>query len=291
MTAPLTLLQHASSTNDLVRQEPFISQSPPFAVGTLDQRAGRGRQGRTWVNRPGDSLALTIVITPRLPREQWGWYPLLTALAAVDALTAIITAAGSADSPAAPAISIKWPNDLLIPGERKMAGILCAAHTDSSPPTGQAEQAHSERLAIGIGINLRGRMDSAEPLLARAGTLSELMPGGWEDASGGGEDLGRRAARAVTNAVLDRVEQAESSTESFHRLREEYGENCITVGRVVSVVRGGGHKELTGTAIGIDPGGQLIIRLPDSSEVALSSGDVHLTPPSAQAQQKGVAAR
>ena len=99
------------------------------------QRAGRGRDGRTWVSPPGTGLYLSAVLRPPL------------ALAAVPPMTLAI---GIAVCDAARAhgvgAQLKWPNDVLV-GTRKLAGILVEA---------QSQGGTLEHAIAGIGVNLRG---------------------------------------------------------------------------------------------------------------------------------------
>jgi len=95
----------------------------------LEQSAGKGRQGRTWVSaagnfsgstiaalRPGDPLAATL--------------SLAAGLALVEAIDVAI--------PAQP-LMLKWPNDAMLLG-KKVAGILLERSGD--------------RVAVGFGVNL-----------------------------------------------------------------------------------------------------------------------------------------
>lgn len=88
------------------------------------QTAGRGRLGRVWVDEPGRSLAVSVVLLPPPPVARW---PELTLVAA----RAVAGAIG-------PAATIKHPNDVLVDG-RKVAGILAEA---------------AERVVLGIGVNV-----------------------------------------------------------------------------------------------------------------------------------------
>jgi len=113
--------------------------------GTLvtagEQRAGRGRQGRTWSAPPGRALLLSLVL-----RE---WPPLLPIAGAV----AVADVAGAR-------ATIKWPNDVLLDGG-KLAGVL-------------AEGRHQEGWAV-LGIGLNVAVDVAElpdELRDRAASLS-----------------------------------------------------------------------------------------------------------------------
>ena len=56
---------------------------------------------------------LSVLVQPVADPARWGWVPLLTALAVVDALSTFDVSA-----------TVKWPNDVLV-GRRKIAGVLC----------------------------------------------------------------------------------------------------------------------------------------------------------------------
>ena len=93
------------STQDQARAAARLG-APNRSIFVADyQRAGRGRQGRTWLAGPGDALLLSIVFRERAaPPMPWRW----TSLASV-ALAESIQELLPALNPA-----IKWPNDVLL---------------------------------------------------------------------------------------------------------------------------------------------------------------------------------
>jgi BirA family biotin operon repressor/biotin-[acetyl-CoA-carboxylase] ligase len=95
----------------------------------LEQSAGKGRQGRTWVSAAGNFAGSTIVtLRPSDPP------PPTLSLAAGLALAEAIDVAIPAQ-----ALMLKWPNDLMLLG-KKIAGILLERSGD--------------RVAVGFGVNL-----------------------------------------------------------------------------------------------------------------------------------------
>src|ERR1700710_1443712 len=51
------------------------------------QTAGRGRQGRSWLGAPGAQIIVSVgVDAARVPADGWGWLPLATGVAIVDAV-------------------------------------------------------------------------------------------------------------------------------------------------------------------------------------------------------------
>jgi BirA family biotin operon repressor/biotin-[acetyl-CoA-carboxylase] ligase len=100
----------------------------------LQQDAGRGRQGRQWVSRPGNFYGSTLVEL-RLGDPPAQTLSLVAGLALIEAIEAAV--------PGQP-LMLKWPNDLLLLG-KKLSGILL--------------ERSGERVAIGIGVNLASAPD------------------------------------------------------------------------------------------------------------------------------------
>jgi BirA family transcriptional regulator, biotin operon repressor / biotin---[acetyl-CoA-carboxylase] ligase len=109
-------------------------------VTALEQRDGRGRQGRRWVAPPGTALLCSLLLRDPPP---------LLPLAAAVAVAELV----------GPAAAIKWPNDILLDG-RKVSGILI-------------EGRPQERWAVlGIGVNVAVDLDvMPADLRDTAGTL------------------------------------------------------------------------------------------------------------------------
>jgi BirA family biotin operon repressor/biotin-[acetyl-CoA-carboxylase] ligase len=96
---------------------------------TLEQVAGRGRQGRTWVSSPGNFYGSTLVgLRASDPPAQT--LSLTAGLALIEALDVAAPGHGA---------MLKWPNDAIVAG-RKLAGILLERSGD--------------RVVIGFGVNL-----------------------------------------------------------------------------------------------------------------------------------------
>ncbi len=120
--SPRLHLRTTDSTNDRARALAIAGAPHGTLVTVGEQRAGRGRQGRTWSAPPGRALLASLVL-----RE----VPALPTLAAAVAVADVV----GADA------QIKWPNDVLL-GGRKVAGILA----EGRPQEGWA--------VLGIGVNV-----------------------------------------------------------------------------------------------------------------------------------------
>lgn len=172
MSAPLGTprVHHRTtdSTSDRARALALTGAPHGTLVTAGEQRAGRGRQGRSWSAPPGRALLMSLVL-----RE---WPPLLPIVGAV----AVADVAG-------PQAAIKWPNDVLLDG-RKLAGVL-------------AEGRHQEGWAVlGIGLNVAVRAtDLPAELRDRAASLG-LPPAAVEPTL---DRLLRALARRLAQPTAD----------------------------------------------------------------------------------------
>jgi BirA family transcriptional regulator, biotin operon repressor / biotin---[acetyl-CoA-carboxylase] ligase len=148
-------LWHADcpSTQDVLRN----SALPEGAVAVAEhQTEGRGRSGRVWLDSPGESLLLSVLLRPPAEGRQAPELSLVAGLAVAEAIEAE-TRAPSA---------VKWPNDVVVAG-LKVAGILLELEDDA--------------VVCGIGINVnqeQGSLPSGS--WAPAGSL-RVVTGGAHD--------------------------------------------------------------------------------------------------------------
>lgn len=119
-------------------------------VTATHQSAGRGRRGRQWLDAPGQSLLMSVVLRPPISP---GLSPQLSLVAAV----AVADALGRAGVTAA----IRWPNDVMV-GARKICGLLPEAVT--------TREGALEHVILGIGLNVNQR-DFPGPIQALATSM------------------------------------------------------------------------------------------------------------------------
>jgi BirA family biotin operon repressor/biotin-[acetyl-CoA-carboxylase] ligase len=122
------------STSDRARSLALGGAPHGTLVTAGEQRAGRGRQGRTWDAPPGRAVLMSLVL-----RE-------VPALLALSSAVAVADVVGEG-------CAIKWPNDVLVDG-RKVAGILA----EGRPQEGWA--------VLGIGVNVAVRAEDLPADLA-----------------------------------------------------------------------------------------------------------------------------
>ncbi|HWC62082.1 MAG TPA: biotin--[acetyl-CoA-carboxylase] ligase [Rhizomicrobium sp.] len=132
------------STNEEARRLAEAGERGPLWLLAARQSAGRGRQGRTWYGDHGNLFA-TLLIEPKRFKAEWAQLSFVAAIAVAETV-----------APFAPGAALKWPNDVLIAGQ-KIAGILL--------------ETAGQGLAIGIGVNLAHYPDGTE---LPATSLAEL---------------------------------------------------------------------------------------------------------------------
>ena len=151
----ITWVDEVGSTQDLARAN-LGHAAHLDAFAARFQTAGRGRLGRTWEAPAGACLTMTVVLRPNLALSA---FPGITLAAAV-ATRAVV----------GPAFRIKWPNDLLAPDGRKVAGLLAEVEMTTPGPV----------VLLGLGLNLSAAppLPTATHLAAwgTAATAEELAP-------------------------------------------------------------------------------------------------------------------
>jgi BirA family transcriptional regulator, biotin operon repressor / biotin---[acetyl-CoA-carboxylase] ligase len=242
LLARLDVVSEAASTNtELVAA---VTADPdawpaPAALVTDHQRAGRGRLGRAWSARAGESLAISVLLRPRVPAERLGWLSLAAGAAMTEALRGLGVDASS-----------KWPNDVLI-GGRKVCGVLAEALPGFRGVVIGAGLNHripAEALPVPTATSLAIEGGPTDPDLLIAAYLERLLAlvGAFEAAAGEPEASGLRAAVLAASG---------------------------TIGREVRVDLPSGP--ITGTAVDVDGEGRIVVdRGPVLGRTACATGDV-----------------
>ena len=123
------VVESTGSTNADLLARALAGEPEGAVLAAEEQRAGRGRMGRTWTSPPRAALTVSVLLKPAVPPARRGWLPLLTGVAVATAVTQV----------AGVETRIKWPNDLLA-ADAKLAGILAEAAGDA--------------VVVGIGLNV-----------------------------------------------------------------------------------------------------------------------------------------
>ena len=143
------VLPTIDSTNTELMRRARAGRTEPILLVAEQQTAGRGRLGRHWVSGVGDTLMFSLGLT--LAPQDWSGLSLAVGVSVAESLQPQLPAAGSA----VPRIGLKWPNDLWVEGDRKLAGILIET---ASLPGNHLHGARAARyVVIGVGTNIRPR--------------------------------------------------------------------------------------------------------------------------------------
>ncbi len=158
----IRLVDETGSTNRDLMSEAAAGAPEGVVLVANHQTAGRGRQGRVWLDEPESALLVSWLLRPS--DYDIGLIPLVTGMAVVDALAEL----------GAP-VGLKWPNDVLAPshGDRKLAGILAEA-----APSTVGAKSSAMHVVVGLGLNLafRGAPEAGDVAVDLASLVDEVPP-------------------------------------------------------------------------------------------------------------------
>ncbi len=244
LPAEVHWLDTAPSTNDYLRRLPL--QKTARVALTWEQTEGRGRLGRTWISPPGESLALSLELgglVPGVMDDSWrGALPLLIASELASAIDQIIGVSSE----------VKWPNDVLISGE-KVAGIL-------------GEIPEPGRVIVGVGLNVWGAPDGDGVSSSTSLSAHQLND----------TTVFANFLRGFLQSVIQRIRVVADGVSDSDWLFIRSLLGTLEKEVVVSLPDG---SEVRGTARDLDSSGRLVVKT-DSGEQMISAGDVtHLRTP------------
>ena len=218
------------------------------------QTQGRGRGGRAWQSPEGNVFFSMIL----RPHQDWGdlnQLPLVTSVATHAALRPHV--------PPSRAVTIKWPNDVLIDGA-KVSGTLIESHRLIR--SSDAHRWSAEALVVGIGVNVAHF--PSEGLLYPATSLREV----------GSAVERNQVIRDLAQALIDALELWRQR--GFAQIRGAYLQSAHGLGERITVRTSLDLDEsVSGVFEGIDEDGALLLRLADGTVRSLVVGDVFFGDP------------
>ena len=204
-----------------------------------EQVAGKGRRGRPWSSPRGNLYASLLLVDPAEPRRAAD----LCFVAALALSDAVLSTAPRA----APALALKWPNDVLI-GGAKVSGIL-------------VEGAHAGggfSAVIGWGVNIASHPD---------GTPYPATHLAMTDATVNVVNF----FAALTDGFARRLEQWQRGL-GFATIREAWLERAAGLGRRIVVRLPSG--DIDGVFEALDAEGVLILRDDSGARREISAGEI-----------------
>lgn len=236
----LIVLDSTDSTNNHLKTLARNGAENGTVVVAREQTQGKGRLGRVWSSEKDKNLTFSILLRPDIKPDE---VQAITPVAGL-ALCKAVREFFNIDC------KIKWPNDVIM-GNKKLSGIL----TEMSANTSGVDF-----IVIGIGINLDQEYFDDE--IKHKATSIYL------------ETNKKADKNAFLASILKHIE--DEFENCIYRFTAEniaqYKSLCTTVGREVSFYNN--NAIVTGTAVDINPKGELVVKLSDMSFCNINSGEV-----------------
>ncbi len=212
----------------------------PTWIMAQHQTSARGRQGKPWINPPGN-LSATYIFKPDCTAQEAAKRSFLAANALFEALALFVETEK---------LSLKWPNDVLLDGG-KVAGILLES-------TGKG--AYVDWLSIGIGVNLAHVPQGVEnaafaPVSLKSAGGDTVMP----------EDFLCKLASAYATQELKLAKLG------FDRIRTDWLKHAARLGDQITARTG--REDIKGTFDTIDKDGNLVL-ITAKGPQAITAADV-----------------
>lgn len=206
------------------------------------QTGGRGRRGRSWYSKPGDSLLMSQILQPPILPQQASMLTLVQALSVRKAVEKITGKEAK----------IKWPNDILLE-EKKVCGIL----TELFPFK------EGFFVVIGTGVNVN-QEEFPKDIEAIAISMRQVMEENHE--------IEIDSVQEEISIVFEEYYHRFLLEKNLKSFREEYNTNLISKDRQVRVLDPKGEYE--GKALGINERGELLVKTGEGEIREVSSGEV-----------------
>lgn len=236
------LLTTIDSTNSYLSNLPFNS-SLDICCAEL-QTQGRGRFGRLWHSPFGENIYCSA---------RWTLNCDISKLSGLSLVTSLAVAATLKEYLPSESIQIKWPNDILWHA-KKLCGILIEIHAESHA---------NAQVIIGIGLNINTDTFN-QPLSEKPWCSLYEITGQFYDRN------------LVLASLLYHLERYLSQflVYDLAAFIEEWKPYDYLYGQNIQVTQA--LKTISGTALGIDTAGHLILRDEQGIKHVLSSGDTSL---------------
>ncbi len=234
-------LDEVDSTNTAAKKAAENGAVHGTLVVSERQTGGKGRRGRAWDSPRGTGIFMTLILRPNMAPVHASMLTLVAALA---------VAGGIKECTGASSL-IKWPNDIVM-GGKKVCGILTEMSADPDC---------INYVAVGIGINVNREEFPEEIREVAASIFTET-----------GKKTKRSLLISAVMAAFERYYEIFMKTTDMSGLLEEYNGKLANCGRTVRVLDPAG--EYSGTAIGIDREGELLVEMEDTTVRRVLSGEV-----------------
>jgi BirA family biotin operon repressor/biotin-[acetyl-CoA-carboxylase] ligase len=238
----LLKLETVDSTNAEARRRALAGEPGPLWIWSARQSQGRGRGGREWVSQPGNLFA-SLLIGLNCPLRVASQLALVAGIVTFDTIAKLIAYEGRSE------VLLKWPNDVLLAGE-KVAGMLLEN-------VGGANENRSV-VVIGTGINLASHPENLpQPAVSLATYGMTVTPAD--------------ALEALAASTLEWLNRWGEGA-CFPTIRRAWLDRAGPTGRPLTVRVG--SQEAEGVYGGLDADGALRLLMPGGGEYRVTAGDV-----------------
>jgi BirA family biotin operon repressor/biotin-[acetyl-CoA-carboxylase] ligase len=239
----LLRLETVDSTNAEAKRRAKAGEPGPLWIWSARQSQGRGRGGREWISQHGNLFA-SLLIGVNCPIRVASQLALVAGIITYDTIAKLIAYEGRSE------LLLKWPNDVLLAGE-KLAGMLL--ENVGSPVENRS------MVVVGTGINLASHPeDLPQPAVSLAAYGMTITPA-----------QALEVLTATTHEWLSRWGEGSS----FPSIRRAWLDRAGPTGRPLRVRING--EETEGVYAGLDSDGALRLLTPDGHEYRISAGDVY----------------
>lgn len=259
-----------ASTNVLVKDAIAQGASEGYVAAALQQVAGYGRQGRTWVS-PYGGLYFSLLLHPDVPVRQM---PSIGPALSFAVREALADYAHDPDD-----VRIKWPNDVVC-SAGKLCGMSCE-YVDHACCIGIGINVfHPEQAAEVGGKNTPAYLaDLMDPVAAQSLDQVELPL--HPVVAGPGERPDADQVRLMERILVSALESIGTvyglwKAHGFAALQERYESHAALIGTPVTITAIDDKVLAAGMVEGIDPDGCLVLRAADGTRTSISSGEIHL---------------
>lgn len=237
----ITVLESITSTNDFFKLRASAANKTIHCCFAEEQTKGRGRRQRSWHSPFGKNIYLSCRYPIQKDLSELAGLSLVVGLA-VKSMLALVRL---------PECAVKWPNDVMC-GEKKIAGVLIDVQAES----------HSGSIAtIGIGLNVNVTAKNRSHI-EQAWTSLRDEKKTFLDRN--------KIATLLIQSLLDYVKRFEQA--GLSAFAKEWKATDFLAGKKITFQHHEGS--ISGTAMGVNEQGHLLLKLADSKVQSFSSGDV-----------------
>ena len=239
----LQVFEKVDSTNSYLLSQSILGSRAKVCIAE-SQLAGRGRRGNEWKSAPYKNIMLSL---------SWGfaqWHKTITALG----LAVALIVAERLNCDYGISVKIKWPNDLLINGD-KLAGLLVDVSGDANGGC---------NVVVGLGLNVH-QPDWSQ----KCGEYS------WCDLYSQGLMIDRN--KLAGNLIADLIALfLEFEQVGFSPMVSRWNDLCPHVGEKIKLTKDGDAEVIEGVMRGVNDMGALIVDLEDQQRRIITDSSLSL---------------